>query len=454
MFEKYTEKAINVVTVAQNEAMEMKHDKVYSEHLLLGLVMQKSSACSKILSLASIDYKLLKQFIKSTLSQFETQKTSENISFSINLQTVLKKSYAIAGELKNTYVIPEHLFLALMEDGDSGAVRLLKELDFDVKKSHEILWKLLDKKKRTNLSHPEGLTPQASNKGYDSIVSVFQEHGSKEVFDRAVAKLTTSNYEILGTEQIIQSILDDEDSDLSKLLSENGINAEDFAKKLADVSSRTAEFEGKQIIFTPNAFKTMHLALETAKELGCANVTPEHIVLGVLKAKSGIAYNIFKELKVDDDVLAHKIIKPIEKQMPETLTILRLAKQEARRLGTNVVGSELVLLGIIAEGTGVGARVLTKLGVNMKDARIVVEKLIGDGQDFSNTQIQFSSRVKKILEMAWDKAKKHSKPKIQSQHLLFAITKEPDCLAMSALENLGVDVIEINQGILKEIGYG
>lgn len=451
MFEKYTEKALNVVTSAQEEAIELGHAVIRPEHLLLGLLHQKSSACAKIMTLSAVNYDKLKSIVKTAIDAKTTDLKPGGVAFSQDAQEVLASSYIIANELKNTYVIPEHIFLAVIANRNSKSAEILKGFGLDLQKSKEILYKMLDKKSKTAGAHPEGILKKNHDEGYDSILSIFKENASKEVFDRAVAKLTTSNYEILGTEQIIQSILDDESSDISGLLKENGITQEEFSKKLAEVSNRTAEFEGKQIIFTPNAFKTMHLAMETAKELGCASVTPEHIVLGVLKAKSGIAYNIFKELKVDDDILAHKIIKPIEKQMPETLTVLRLAKQEARRLGKDVVGSELLLLGLLAEGIGVGARVLSKLGITMKDARIEVERLIGYGKHYSNTQIQFSKRVKKILEKAWDKAKKHNHQKIQSQHLLWAITKEPECLAMTVLANLGVDVIEIHQGILREI---
>ena len=117
----------------------------------------------------------------------------------------------------------------------------------------------------------------------------------------------------------------------------------------------------------------MSLALQTAKELGSSVVKPEHIVLGLLKTKKGVAYDILRELNTSDDDLAHSIIKPIEKQMPATLTILRLAKQEARRLGRTVVGTEMFLLGIIGEATGIGARVLTELEINIKDARNMVK---------------------------------------------------------------------------------
>ena len=209
------------------------------------------------------------------------------------------------------------------------------------------------------------------------------------------------------------------------------------------------QYEGRQIVFTPNAFIAMSLALQTAKELGSSEVLPEHMILGLLKTKKGVAYNIFKELHINDDDLAHGIIKPIEKQMPETLTILRLAKQEARRLGRNVVGTEMFLLGIIGEATGVGAVVLNELEINIRDARLVVEKIVGTGNEYSDSEIVFTKRAKRVLETAWEYAKKANKTKIESSDLLWAITTEPNSLAMQALEQLGTDVVEIREGIKK-----
>ena len=191
----------------------------------------------------------------------------------------------------------------------------------------------------------------------------------------------------------------------------------------------------------------MNLALQTAKELGSSVVLPEHIVLGVLKAKKGIAYDILKEMHINDDDVAHSIIKPIEKQMPETLTILRLAKEEARRLGRNIVGTEMFLLGIIGEASGLGAEVLNELEINIKDARKEVEQLIGFGNEYFDTEIIFTKRAKRVLEKAWELAKADNKTRIGSEHMLLALTYEPSCLAMKALEQLGVDAVEIKEGI-------
>ena len=281
----------------------------------------------------------------------------------------------------------------------------------------------------------------------DSLL--YDNEESKKVFERAVAKLSASNYEILGTEQILSSILEDQSSSLVQILAQNGVTASNFEDKLAHIQSRKSEYEGRQIIFTPNAFLMMNLALQTAKELGSSQVLPEHIILGILKAKRGVAYDILKELKIDDNNLAHSIIKPIEKQMPETLTILRLAKEEARRLGRNVVGTEMFLLGIIGEGTGVGGQVLAELEITIRDARKVVEELIGFGNEYYDKEVVFTQRAKRVLEKAWELAKKDEKSRIESAHMLLALTTEPTSLAMRALEQLGVDAVEIKEGIKK-----
>lgn len=451
MFEKFTEKALQIVTGAQKLAEENDFIEIYPEHILIAFIAQKSCFSTKLLSMSKIS---LDKVVEQAVANIENKKSTKKvdiIGFSEPAKLILKNSFDLAKQAKSGSITTEHLFLSMIKDINSPVSQLLENLDFNTEKAKTVLGRLFEKRTKKN-EHPEGILPKRyESEEYSKVLSIIEEPDSKSIFDHAVAKLTASNYEILGTEQIVQSILEDSNSDISKILAEYGINLDSYGEKLKEMTSRTAEYEEKQIIFTPNAFKTILLAIETAKELGEATVKPEHIILGVIKAKSGIAYNIFKGLKVNDDDLAHRIIKPIEKQMPETLTILRLAKNEARRLGRNIVGSELILLGIIAESVGIGATVLSKLGINIKDARNEVEKLIGYGDKYSDTEIIFSKRAKLILERAAKKAKKHNLKMISSANLLWAITKEPTSLAMRVLENLGADTVEITQGILKEL---
>lgn len=448
MFEKFTEKALNVVSEAQAIAQEMNSEYILSEHLLLALAKEARGVSLKIFKMYNISYESLYDEIIKNLDI--TKKTTAGTpNFSMHVKNILKNTLDLANRSGNPSILYEHLFLAVINDRNSNNVKTLEKLGFNVFAAKTLLEKLVQRKTK-RLSHPENEdNKEHEQKSADATDAIFDSAESAKVFERAVAKLSASNYEILGTEQIISSILEDKDSELTKILGSNGVTSELFEEKLEKIQSRQAEYEGRQIIFTPNAFTTMNMALQTAKELGSSVVLPEHIVLGILKTKKGLAYEIFKELKIVDDDLAHSIIKPIEKEMPQTLTILRLAKEEARRLGRNVVGTEMFLLGIIGEGAGVGAQVLSELAINIRDARKTVESLIGFGNEYYDKEIVFTPRAKRVLETAWGFAKKKHKSRIESSDMLLALTTEPDCLAMKALENLGVDAVEIKEGIKK-----
>ena len=450
MFEKFTEKAINAVTEAQNQANLMQNAYVQPEHLLLAIVKQSKGVSLKLFKMYGVTFDEIQKVVENRLRFEKSQTNHQLIPFSDNFKNLLKRTLDLANKSGNSYVLFEHLFIASISDNFSYNKRILEQFNFDIYKAKEILFKIVQKKSK-KLAHPEGEDAKESDDSYLEADSIFEDQDASKVFERAVSKLSASNYEILGTEQIISSILEDKESDLAKILEAKGINLESFEEKLSKQSSRKSEYGARQIIFTPNAFIAMNAALQVAKELGSSVVKPEHMVLGLLKSKKGIAYDIFKDSNVDDEELASSIVKPIERQMPQALVVLKLAKQEARRLGRNVVGTEMILLGILSESTGIGFKVLNDLEISIKDARLVVENLIGFGNEYYDKEIVFTKRAKKVLETAWQKAKKYKKPRIMSEHLLYAITLETDSMAMKTLEQLGVDVVEIKQGILKEI---
>jgi len=87
--------------------------------------------------------------------------------------------------------------------------------------------------------------------------------------------------------------------------------------------------------------------------------------------------------------------------------------------------------------------------INIKDARKTVEQLIGFGNEYYDKEIVFTKRAKRVLEAAWELAKKERKSRIESAHMLLALTTEPTCIAMKALELLGVDAVEIREGVKK-----
>lgn len=442
MFERFTERAVNVVSEAQNLAKNTGCSEVAPEHLLLALVKEAKGVSLKLFRMYGITFEAMDTEVGKYIQS--ASKKSENIPFSHAFKDILKHTVDLAGKSGNSNILFEHLFLSVITEKTGNIQDILAHFDFDIYSSKNLLTKLVQRKIK-RLEHPEA---EEDDEKHSSFESVYEGEALADVFDRAVSKLSAKGYEILGTEQIMASILESGDTELVNTIKKYGLDSETFEKKLAEQSSRKSEYEDKKIIFTPNAFLMMNLALQTAKELGSSVITPEHIVLSMLKTKRGLAYDIIKSLGINAERMSEDILKPIEKQMPETLTIMKLAKEEARRIGRNVVGTEMFLLGIIAEGTSIAFEVLSDLEITMKDARTVVENLVGYGNEYFDKEISFTKRAKKVLEKAWISAKKANKQKIEAVDLLLAITDEPDSLAMKALDQLGVDAVEIRHGIL------
>ena len=440
MFERFTERALNVVSESQRLAGVMGCKEVFPEHLLLALVNEAKGVSLKLFRM----YKISSERLQPEIAKYvkTSSKRFENITFNQECKEILKHTLDLASKSGNNNILFEHLFLSVITDKNSNIQSILDKFNFDYYASRDILTKLVQRKIK-RLEHPE-TEDEAIKSDFESV---YEGEALSGVFDRAVSKLSAKGYEILGTEQIISSILETPDSDLVRTVNKYGLNTETFEAKLAEQQSRQSEYEGKKIIFTPNAFLMMNNAFQIAKELGSSEITPEHIILSLLKNKKGIAYDIIKELDIDSESMSEDILKPIEKQMPETLSIMKYAKEEARRIGRNVVGTEMFLLGIIAEGTSKAFDVLNDLEITMKDARLVVENLVGYGDEYFDNDITFTPRAKRVLERAWLSAKKNNKQKIEASDLLLAILDEPNSLGMKALDQLGVDAVEIRHGI-------
>lgn len=141
-----------------------------------------------------------------------------------------------------------------------------------------------------------------------------------------------------------------------------------------------------------------------------------------------------------------------ERFTEKAIKVIMLAQEEARRLGHNFVGTEQVLLGLIGEGTGVAAKTLKAMGLNLKDARAEVEKIIGRGSGFVAVEIPFTPRAKRVLELSWDEARQLGHNYIGTEHLLLGLIREGEGVAARVLENLGIDLNKVRSNVIKMLG--
>ena len=137
---------------------------------------------------------------------------------------------------------------------------------------------------------------------------------------------------------------------------------------------------------------------------------------------------------------------------PRAQQALALSRKEAERFNHNFVGTEHLLLGLIALGQGVAVNVLTKMGVVLETVRMEVERHIGTGPDQRMIgTIPYTPRVKKVLALANHERRSLNHTYLGTEHILLGILREGDGVAGRVLKNLGVDIVQTREEILKEL---
>lgn len=118
---------------------------------------------------------------------------------------------------------------------------------------------------------------------------------------------------------------------------------------------------------------------------------------------------------------------------------LALAQEAAKEMGHNYVGSEHLLLGLIREDEGAAAKALAALGITAAAAEERADELVGRGDYHFTDAFGYTPRTKKILELSLYEAKSLKTSYIGTEHILLAILREKDSVAVRILDDLGCD---------------
>jgi len=140
-----------------------------------------------------------------------------------------------------------------------------------------------------------------------------------------------------------------------------------------------------------------------------------------------------------------------EKFTEGAIKVIMLSQEEARRMGHNFVGTEQLLLGVIGQRHGIGARSLKKIKITLKKARKEIELYIGRGTGFVASEIPFTPRAKRVLEMAVHEGKDLGQNFVGTEHILLALIAESDGVAMRTLDKLRVNIPQLRNLILAYI---
>ncbi len=147
--------------------------------------------------------------------------------------------------------------------------------------------------------------------------------------------------------------------------------------------------------------------------------------------------------------------KMFERFTDRARKVMALANQEAQRFNHEYIGTEHILLGLVKEGSGVGATVLKNLEVDIKKLRLEVEKLVKSGPDMVTMgKLPQTPRAKKVIEYAIEEARSLNHNYVGTEHILLGLLRESEGIAAQVLMNLGLKLEDVRQEVLNLLGAG
>ncbi len=135
--------------------------------------------------------------------------------------------------------------------------------------------------------------------------------------------------------------------------------------------------------------------------------------------------------------------------------VMALANQEAQRFNHEYIGTEHILLGLVKEGSGVGANVLKNLEVDLRKVRLEVEKIVKSGPDMVTMgKLPQTPRAKKVIEYAIEEARALNHNYVGTEHLLLGLLRENEGVAAQVMLSLGLKLEEVREEVLNLLGAG
>lgn len=303
------------------------------------------------------------------------------------------------------------------------------------------------------------------------------------------------NHNFVGTEHLLLGLLALRNGIAVNVLQKMGVDLE-FAR--AEVEKQIGSGPDEKMIgpipFMPRVKTVLSLATKEARKLNHTYVGTEHLLLGLLLEGDGVAAHVLRNLNVDPDRTRQEILVELEPKLtpepsdiapsvvpppspisppadavredvrglefrdpfpnftPRAQQVLALSRKEADRFNHNFVGTEHLLLGLIALGQGTAVGVLAKMGLDLETVRTEVEKHLGKGpEQLKVGNIPYTPRVKKVLAMAAKEAKALNHTYLGTEHILLGILREGDGVAARVLNNLGVEREKVREEILREL---
>jgi ATP-dependent Clp protease ATP-binding subunit ClpA len=404
--------------------------------------------------------------------------------FNDRAKRVLALAQDEAIRFNHNYMGTEHLLMGLVREGEGVAARVLDSLGVELSKVRQAIEFTIGRGDATTSPSQISLNPQM-----------------KRAIQLAVEEARKLGHGAVGTEHLLLGIVRQSDSAGAKVLGGLGVDLERVrhnviatlgqthagtATESIVVSHSTGEFAGGRSggpfdRFNDRAKRVLAFAQDEAIRFNHNYIGTEHVLLGLLREKEGVAAHALQSLGAELEKARQEVgfiigrgdaaTAPSEITLsPRTKKVIELAIDEARRLGSKTVSTEHMLLGLAREGEGIASGILESLGITMEKVRRAVIETLGQMKPDTFTQVKpdlptnvysntlvttgpfdlLDDAAKRVLTIAEEEARLMRHNWIGTEHTMIALLRS-DSVAQRALLELGVTLDQARAGVFKAV---
>ena len=490
-FDRFTERARKVLSLAQEEAQRFQHNYIGTEHILLGLVREGEGVAAKVLSTMGVELNRVRSAVEFIIGRGDRIVLGE-IGLTPRAKKVIELAVDEAQRMNHHYIGTEHLLLGLVREGEGIAAGVLESLGVRLENVRRHTLAVLQQGQEAVYGTP-GISSETAQGG-----AAYSPSSSRDRFDRFTERarrvLSLSQEEAqsfqhnyIGTEHLLLGLVREGEGVAARVLGNLGVELGKVRSAVEQIIGRGDRIVLGEIGLTPRAKKVIELAVDEARRLNHHYIGTEHLLLGLVREGEGIAAGVLQSLGVNLEKVRLETIRVLsmsgashiswqadtdnivltdqevsgsqdeddftpapareegeESNAPGVFTVrarrvLDAALEEAHRLQVSYVGTEHLLLGLLSEEKGLASLLLRQLQVDRETIRMTVEFVIEhSGSRAIPDVIGFTPRSRKVIRHAVDEAFKLDKTFVGTEHLLLALLLEGEGIAAGVLISLGV----------------
>lgn len=302
--------------------------------------------------------------------------------------------------------------------------------------------------------------------------------GARRVVVLAQVEARRLNQPYIGTEHLILGLLTDSDGVTHRALTSLGIDPAAVMLSVLHVIGEGTEVPPSHIPFTARAKKVLELSLRESLQMGHNYIASEHILLALIREGKGVAAQVLIHLGADLETMRGTIkdlaegtsasttrrIGPIDpgvrfqsmlnRYTRRARTVVEKAEDASRFFNHNYIGTEHLLLGLMADPDTVGARALSVHGVDVGAIHNLVVEIIGRGVERPSgpVRIPFTPRAKGVFEFSLRESLKLGRNYVDTDAILLALIRVGEGIGTQILIRLGVNLERLKVTVMELIG--